>query len=196
MAKAITLRARACLLCQQGKVHKHFHLQQVEITVPHRSFTHIHVDQVGPLPLSCGHTYLFTMIDITSGWPAAIPPPYITAADCARALFTGWISRFRVPATITSDRWAQFMSAMWAALCGLLNINHSPTTAYHPQSNRLVERFHRQLKDTLRSLAAGPYWHNHLPWVMWVFREESDFSPAESVFGTQLVLPAPVRRQC
>ncbi len=32
------------------------------------------------------------------------------------------------PATITSDRGAQFTSALWAGLCSLLNIQHLPTT--------------------------------------------------------------------
>jgi transposase InsO family protein len=60
------------------------------------------------------------------------------------------------------------MSALWAGLCSLLNIQHSPTTAYHPQSNGLVERFHRWLKDALRSgaAAADADWHDHLPWVL------------------------------
>jgi hypothetical protein len=147
--------ARACLFCQRDKVHNHVHLQPAEIPVPHRRFAHIHVDLVGPLPPSRGHTYLFTIIDRTSRWPEAIPLQSITAADCARALFAGWVSRFRVPATITSDRGAQFMSALWAALYSLLNIKHSPTTAYHPQSNGLVARFHRRLKDALRSRAAA-----------------------------------------
>jgi hypothetical protein len=107
MAKAITQMARACLHCQRGKVHRHVHLQPAEIPVPHRRFAHIHVDLVGPLPPSRGHTYLFTIIDQTSRWPEAIPLTSITAADCARALFAGWVSRFGVPATITSDRGAQ-----------------------------------------------------------------------------------------
>ncbi len=34
---------------------------------------------------------------------------------------------------------AQFASALWAALCSLLNISHSPTTAYRPQAKGLVE---------------------------------------------------------
>jgi hypothetical protein len=165
MAKAITLMARACLYCQRGKVHKHVHLQPAEIPVPHRRFAHIHVDLVGPLPPSRGHTYLFTIIDRTSRWPEAIPLSSITAA--------GWVSRFGVPATITSDRGAQFTSALWAGLCSLLNIQHSPTTAYHPQSNGLVERFHRRLKDALRSRAAAADWHNHLPWVMLGIRASS-----------------------
>jgi hypothetical protein len=38
MAKAITQKARACLQCQRGKVHRHVHLQPAEIPVPHRRF--------------------------------------------------------------------------------------------------------------------------------------------------------------
>jgi transposase InsO family protein len=98
-----------------------------------------------------------------------------------------------VPATITSDRGAQFKSALWAGLCSLLNIQHSPTTAYHTQSNGLVERFHRRLKDALRSRAASADWHDHLPWVLLgirtAFREDSEFSLAEAVYSSQLVLP-------
>ncbi len=87
MAKAITQMARACLHCQRGKVHTHLHLQAAEIPVPHRCFAQLHVDLVGPLPPSRGHTYLFTIIDRTSRWPEAILLASITAADCARALF-------------------------------------------------------------------------------------------------------------
>jgi transposase InsO family protein len=90
----------------------------------------------------------------------------ISAADCATALFTGWIQRFGVPAYITSDRGAQFTSSLWQALCSLLSITHIQTTAYHPQSNGLVERFHRRLKDSLRARLAGSDWTSHLPWVL------------------------------
>ncbi len=102
------------------------------------------MDLVGPLPASKGFTYLFTIIDRTSRWPEAIPIAATTTVDCANALFQGWVSRFGVPAVITSDRGAQFTSSLWAALCSLLNIQHNQTTAYHPQSNGMVERFHRR----------------------------------------------------
>jgi hypothetical protein len=92
MAKAITQMARACLHCQRGKVHRRVHLQPAEILVPHRRFTNIHVDLIGPLPPSRGHTYLFTIIDRTSRWLEAIPLASKTADDCARALFAGWVS--------------------------------------------------------------------------------------------------------
>jgi len=122
-----------------------------------------------------------------------VPLTGTTAAECAAALFSGWIQRFGVPETITSDRGAQFTSSLWAALCRLLDISHRPTTAYHPQSNGLVERFHRRLKDALRARCAASDWHTHLPWVMLgiraAWRLDGSYSPAEAVYGAQPVLP-------
>ncbi len=141
MAKQVRLFACQCISCQKAKVSTHVHLAPASIPVPQRRFEHVHVDIVGPLPSSSGFSYLFTVIDRTTRWPEAIPLAGISAAECAAALFSGWIQRFGVPAYITSDRRTQFTSSLWAALCELLSITHIQTTAYHPQSNSLVERF-------------------------------------------------------
>jgi hypothetical protein len=151
------------------------------------------VDLVGPLPQSSGFSYLFTIVDRTTRWPEAIPLNGIAAADCAAALVSGWIQRFGVPSVITSDRGAQFTSSLWSALCSILSISHVQTTAYHPQSNGLVERFHRRLKEALQARAAGPDWLTHLPWVLLGIRTavplEGGPSPAEAVMGCQPMLP-------
>ena len=109
------------------------------------------MDLVGPLPSWGGCTYLFTIIDCTTLWADAVLLATTVAADCARALFRGWIAHFGVPAAITSDRGVQFTSAVWAALCKLLDNQHVQTTAYLPEGNGLVERFHCRLKDALRA---------------------------------------------
>jgi hypothetical protein len=129
MSKDITVLARSCMGCQLGKVHRHVHLEPEHIAVPHRRFSHLHIDLVGPLPKSAGFTHLFTIIDRTTRWPEAVPVSSTAAADCAAALFAGWVQRFGLPAAITSDRGPQFTSALWAALCKLLDITHIPTTA-------------------------------------------------------------------
>ena len=122
-----------------------------------------------------------------------LPLQGISATECASVLFHGWIARFRVPAIITSDRGAQFTSSLWSAVCSLLGIVHNKTTAFHPQANGMVERFHRQLKNSLRARLAAADWYNHLPWVLLGLhsapREDLASSAAEAVYGSDLVLP-------
>jgi transposase InsO family protein len=193
MASDLAAWSRQCLPCQRGKVSKHHRPSPAHIEVPQRRFSHLHVDLVGPLPCSQGFTYLFTIIDRTTRWPEAVPLASTSAADCSLALLHGWISRFGMPAVITSDRGPQFTSQIWTALSDLLNLRLSPTTAYHPQSNGLVERFHRRLKDSLRSRLASTSWYSHLPWVLLGLRssprEDSNTSAAGAVYGAELCLP-------
>ena len=185
---------QSCLPCQRGKILRHVQIRPEKIPVPFRRFSHVHVDLVGPLPSSHGFTYLFTCIDRSTRWPEAIPLAGISASECASAMFHGWISRFGVPAVITSDRGAQFTSSLWSAICSLLNIKHKTTTAFHPQSNGMVERFHRQLKNSLRARLASSSWFEHLPWVMLGLRtsprEDSATSASEAVYGSDLILPS------
>jgi hypothetical protein len=67
------------------------------------------------------------------------------------------------------------------------------TTAYHPQSNGMVERLHCRIKDALRARLATAAWPQHLPWVLLGLRsfpqEDSGLSSAELVYGTPLTLP-------
>jgi len=194
MAKDITTWCKQCLPCQTSKVQQHIHTTPVHIPVPPKPFSHIHVDIVGPLPPSSGFTYLLTIIDRTTRWPEAIPLTTTTTTDCAAAIIHHWIARHGVPTHLTTDRGPQFTSALWKHLCFLLNISPHTTTAYHPQANGLVERFHRKLKAVLRARAAHVDWFHHLPWILLSFRttpaEQSNLSPAQMAYGFQLQLPA------
>ena len=71
------------------------------------------------------------------------------------------------------------------------------TTSYHPQANDMVERVHRQLKDTLRAREAGAEWPEHLPWVLLGLhaapKEISGISSAQLVLGQPLVLPGELK---
>jgi transposase InsO family protein len=193
MAKQITQWAAECLPCQRAKTVVHAQPPAAAIPVPTHRFTHINVDIVGPLPVSAGYTHLLTIIDRSSRWPEAVPLSSTTAAACASAFFHHWISRFGVPAVITSDRGVQFTSSLWSTMCTMFAIKHVQTPAYHPQANGAIERLHRRLKDSLRARLASSDWFHHLPWTMLaaraVTRDDTSPSPAELLYGAQLVLP-------
>jgi transposase InsO family protein len=108
-----------------------------------------------------------------------------------------WISRFGVPAVISSDRGTRFCSAIWQVLCSTLKIHHITTTAFHPQANGMIELAHRQLKEALRARLAGVEWPQHLPWVLLGLRaapkDSGAPSSAELVYGAAVCLPNQLR---
>ena len=175
--KDVAAWAADCAACQQSKIHRHVQVKPLPIAVPQRRFAHIHIDLVGPLTPSLGYHHILTIIDRTSRWMEAIPLTNTAATEVAAALFSGRISRFGVPDTITSDRGTQFTSSIWNSLCVLLQIKHRQTTAYHPQANGMVERLHRRLKDALQARGAAATWPTDLPWVLLGLRSQHLPSP-------------------
>ena len=101
------------------------------------------------------------------------------------ALITGWIARLGVPGDISSDRGSQFTSSLWSETVARLEVKLHHTSAYHPQANGMVERFHRTLKTALKVRLTGLSWVKELPWVLLGLRttprEDLAYSSAELV---------------
>lgn len=194
MNKDVTRWARSCLHCQKVKINRHTvsGLEQFENA---DRFQHLHIDIVGPLPTSVdGYRYCVTMIDRGTGWPEAYPVHNITAETVARTVFEGWISRFGCPVKLTSDQGRQFESELFNHLMKYLGIHKLRTTPYHPQSNGMIERWHRMLKAGLMARLNGNYtWVDELPAVMLGLRtaprSDTGVSAAELTYGKVLRLP-------
>ena len=75
----------------------------------------------------------------------------------------------------------------------LLGTKRSRTTAYHPQTKGMVERFHRQLKAALKAQPNPDAWIETLPLILLGIRtalkEDLNTTTAEMVCGTTLRLP-------
>ena len=178
---------RECQECAHAKIQPQERSAVEAIPVPLHKFSHVHVDLVGLwLRTAEDHTHLLRVVDRTTRWAEAIPDSFMV----------NWVARFGVPATITTDQGTQFTGATWQCMCNALGSSHVQTKAYHPQpqSNSMMERFHRQMKTVLRSRCSGAAWLEHLPWVLLglcvVPKVEAGVSAAEATYGHSLVLPS------
>lgn len=184
--------ARACEPCQRSKTYRHNSAPIGTFPSTDR-LDHVHIDIVGPLPESNGNRYIVTMIDRATRWPEAVPVAEITAKSVAEVFVNTWIARFGCPSTITSDQGRQFESDLFIALTKLLGIKKTRTTSYHPQSNGLVERWHRSMKTALVARGNTTNWSKELPLVLLglraALRLKENISPAQMLYGTNIRLP-------
>ncbi|BHF73643.1 hypothetical protein SprV_0401672500 [Sparganum proliferum] len=193
MNKDVKAWARSCLSCQRHKVQHHSKSPSGTFPSPDPRFSHVHVDVIGPLPPSNGFTHLLTCVDRYTRWAEAIPLPNTQTETIVKAFVSRWVAMFGAPSTVTTDRGAQFESALFQTLLIFLGCTRIRTTAYYPAANGMVERFHRQLKTALRAVEDPGNWSDNLPLVLLGIRAalKSDLgcSATEFVFGITLRLP-------
>ena len=152
-------------------------------------FERVIVDCVGPLPRTrSGNQYLLTMICVATRYPEAIPLRNITAKAVVKAL-TKHFSTFGLPKVVQTDQDSNFLSRLFAQVLKSLSISHKISSAYHPESQGALERWHQTLKAMLRKYCheTAKDWDDGVPMVLFAIRETVQeslgFSPAELVFG-------------
>ncbi|GBO32566.1 Retrovirus-related Pol polyprotein from transposon 297 [Araneus ventricosus] len=117
------------------------------------------------------------------------------ASTVAEELVRSWISRYGVPMILHSDQGTNFNSALFTELCKLLGILKTRTTALHPESDGMVERFNRTILNHLSLFVSKNQtgWDTHLPLFPLAYRnadhEVTGFTPADMLFGRTLRLP-------
>ena len=136
--------------------------------------------------------------DLFSKWVEAFPLAATDSETLASVLVDEVVCRYGVPGSLHSDQGANLNSQVITALCKLLGINKTRTTAYHPQGNGQVERFNRTLEVILSKVVADNQkdWDIHIPKALFAYRtvrtalhESSGYSPFRVNFGRSPILP-------
>ena len=187
--RAVEDYCRSCPECQQVAPKPLFRGPLIPLPIISVPFSRIALDLVGPLPKSSrGHQYILVILDYATRYPEAIPLRTMASKGIARELVL-MFSRVGIPEEILTDQGTPFMSRIMKDLCKLMQIKQLRTSVYHPQTDGLVERFNRTLKQMLKKVmeADGRNWDQLLPYLMFSIREvpqsSTGHSPFELLYG-------------
>ena len=146
-----------------------------------RPFQKIGVD-IMDLPCTLrGNRHVVVFQDMLTKWPMVFPVPDQKAERLARLLCEEIVPMFGVPEALLSGHGANLLSHLMLDVCAILGIEKLNTTSYHPECDGMIERFNRTLKMMLRKRAAqyGVQWDNHLPALLWAYRNTPHDSTGE-----------------
>lgn len=156
----------------------------------------IATDILGELPeTENGNKYILVVSDYFTKWTEAFPMRNMEAETVASIIVEEVIARFGVPQVIHSDQGKQYESRLFQEMCKVLHITKTRTTAYHPQSDGMVERFNGTLETMLSAYVQENHrdWDKHLPYVMMAYRasehETTGFSPNMLMLGRETSTP-------
>ncbi|KRY23882.1 Transposon Ty3-G Gag-Pol polyprotein [Trichinella patagoniensis] len=135
---------RACQTCAARAVPTKKPQAPMQLQPVGYPFQRVGMDIVGPLEdTPNGNRYILMVCDYFSKWPEAFTLPNAKARTVAAALVNGLFCRYVAPETLHSDQGRNFESELVKEVCQLFGVAKTRTTAYHPQSDGLVERMNR-----------------------------------------------------
>uniref|UniRef100_A0A674MRA0 Integrase catalytic domain-containing protein n=1 Tax=Takifugu rubripes TaxID=31033 RepID=A0A674MRA0_TAKRU len=94
--------------------------------------------------------YMLTIMCAATRFPEAIPLRNINAATVSKALIK-FFTVFGLPKEIQSDQGSNFTSGLFQQVVYELGIKQITSSAYHPESQGSLERFHSTLKTMIRA---------------------------------------------
>ena len=190
---------KSCTICQKNKTSTKKPMGMLKsIDIPSRNWEVIHMDFIGPLPVSGKNKFdtILTVIDRLSKMVHLIPTHQTsTAADTARLVLDNVVKYHGVPDSIVSDRDTRFTSNFWRELTKVMGIKLRMSSAFHPETDGLCERANRTVLQLLRndSNLKASNWSENLTAVEMAINNYQQSSTKQSPyylnFGMHIKLP-------
>ncbi|KAF0026162.1 hypothetical protein F2P81_020899 [Scophthalmus maximus] len=118
---------------------------------------------------------------------------YGSCSQCtvAEKIMSEWVCLYGAPQCLHSDQGTNFESAVFQGMCGVLGIEKTRTTPFHPQSDGQVERFNATLQKMLAIIAERCHWDWDLmiPYGVMAYRatkhSSTGLTPNMMLFGRE-----------
>ena len=178
MRRDIALWCQSCPVCASREVGRSIRPPLTPIPVE-GPFDRVGVDVHHFRKSKSGNQYVVVFMDFLTKWPEAFATKDQTALTIAKLFVEYVVCRHGVPNQLLSDRGAAFLSNLMQEVCEILGVKKVNTTAYHPQTDGLVERFNRTLICMLskRVDRNGSNWDSHLPFTPFAYRTSFQEAP-------------------
>jgi hypothetical protein len=173
LKKDVTSWVKGCMECQARKQPVPADRAPMVNVLTGERLERIAIDVMGPLPTTArGNKYIMVVGDYFTKWTEVYEMPDQEARTIANILIRQFICRFGIPKSIHTDRGSNFESKLFREMCRVFEIHKTRTTAYHPQSDGMVERFNRTLESMLSVSVQDDQldWDLKLPFVMMAYR--------------------------
>ena len=185
MFSDVSHRYRSCCDCAMRKSSRNRHKAPLLPIPVQDAFDRVACDIIGPFPVSkAGNRYVVVFSEYLTKWVECFLVPSIEASVIARLLVDEIFCRQGAPRTRLSDRGSNFLSSLVSEVCKLLNTKKVNTTAYHPQTNGLVERFNNTLAEAISSFVSSNQqdWDVYIPTIQFAYRTSPSVSTGDSPF--------------
>ena len=93
--------------------------------------------------------YIIVFSDYYTRWQEAFALTSTEAPHIAKLLVDKILAWHSAPRTLLSDHGSSFLSSIVNEVCKIMNMHKLNTTAYHPQTDGLVEQFDGTLAEGL-----------------------------------------------
>ena len=162
------------------------------VPIDARPFGRLAIDHVGPLKQNTKRfKYLLTVTCTFTKFVIAIPVTNLTAEKVVENLRDSVFLRYTYPKEILSDNGTAFTSRLVDDVCRFLGIRHVTISTYWPQSNGIVERWHRSMKVSL-VICGHLYsktWDKIVHYICYAYNvskhTSTQFSPMELLWGIE-----------
>ena len=197
MAAEIKQYVATCHKCGQRKTPSQRHIiPTLSLPVATCPFAALGIDVLGPLTRTAsGNKYVLVVTDYFTRWPMAFAMRNQKASTIATILVEQVFCQHGYPATLLSDQGTNFLSKLVAAVLALFAVKKLTTSAYHPQTNGLTERFNHTLCTMLSHFSnlRTTNWDTYIPYVLLAYRSAPEAttkcSPFYLLYGRHLRMP-------
>ena len=193
--KSVEEYCASCERCAKNKTVPRPRWPLKPIDVVPIPFYMIGVDIIGPLKTTrSGKKYIMSVIDYYTKYAEAEALPNQEAETVVRVL-EQIFARHGMPSVLITDQGRNFESHLVASMCQLFGIKKRRTTAYHPQTDGLYERFNAILKALLRMRVNQDKddWDEQLPHALLAYRiskqSSTGVTPFKLLYGRDARLP-------